>query len=144
MPIDMTAALDDLKAELQAGTEPAKALAYVAGEYGAKEDVLRARFERGTGKTVQAFAEVKIVARDLLAEAEKKARDWSARCELPEWQKRTIGKPFWWKNEKHLFAGYVKGKYGLRGVDVQTGRSWSMCGAAADKIVAELHAGAYA
>jgi hypothetical protein len=121
-------AVADLKDELEAGTEVGKALAYISTESGFKEEVLRVRFEKAYGRTVEEQAATKIVARDLVAEATEIARKFASKCQLPAWQQGALGKTFFFDNEKYVFAAYLAGVWGLKAVKVETGHLMQLRG----------------
>jgi hypothetical protein len=121
-------AVADLKAELEAGTEVSKAVAWASKEYGFREDVLRVRFQKAFGRTVEEQSETKIVARDLVAEATEVARNYASKCQLPDWQHRALGQTFYFDNEKFVFAAFLAGVWGLKAVKVETGHLMQLRG----------------
>jgi hypothetical protein len=133
-------AVADLKDELKAGTEVSKALTYISQEYGFREEVLRVRFEKAYGRSVEEQASTKIVARDLVAEATEVARKFAERCTLPEWQHRALGQTFYFDGEKFVFSAFVKGVWGLKAVKVSTGHLMQLRGKTVETIVNRLAA----
>lgn len=127
-------AVADLRDELEAGTEVGKAVAYVAREYGFKEEVLRIRFERAYGNPPEAHTPRKSV--NMADVVQEKIAAEAKRWRLSEHGQAALGTRFYADGEWWHFVAYTGSK--IHAVRADTAKVWVFSGSWVRRIIADI------
>ena len=133
-PENIAEAIAELRAAILEGDDVSEALEEVSKEYDIPEDVLRVRFEKGYGFSLEDLSWIEVQANDRLREAVDSA---SKRYDVSLFHQKHVGRRFWYDGEWYRYICQSRDK--IIAVKESTRREWWFTGDANfERILAQI------